>query len=332
VGIARVFAGLLAIAGCGRLGFAPESSSTPDAVTASTDEQSPLDDAQTGDATDSAVTSGWAQSSPVFPSGSNLYAVWAFAANNIWVAGDNGETLQFDGTNWVDHSEPVQDVNNLWGLAANDLWEVGALCEVRRWNGSTWVPTTLANCGNASLFAVQGAAANDVWLAGVAGAVFHYVGGSFTLVSQANNIDLWSIWAAATNDVYIVGTRGTVLHWTGTAFEDESLAVNVTLASVWGANANDVWAVGSGGAIFRKQNGGLWVAQQSPTTRFLYAVWGTSATDVWIVGDLGAALHFDGTTWQQVTMPTTLPLRAIATVPGDGIRAVGHVGTVLEHP
>jgi hypothetical protein len=63
----------------------------------------------------------------------------------------------------------------------------------------------------------------------------------------------------------------------------------------------------------------------------LYSVWGTSATDVWAIGDLGTAIHFDGTSWKTVTMPTSQPLRAMTGVPGDGIRAVGHVGTVLTY-
>jgi hypothetical protein len=333
VGMARATACLVMLAGCGRFGFAPESSSTLDGGVNSDEQSPPIDDAWTGDGSgdSSMMPMAWAPTSPTFPAGSNLYAVWAFAPDNIWVGGDNGELDQFDGTTWVSYPDPLQDIYGMWAASTTDIWEVGALCEVRRWNGSTWGVVTVPNCGMSSMLTISGAAANDVWFGGVSGALFHYTGGTPTLVSQANNVDLWGIHAFATNNVYVVGTRGTILRWNGSSFGSESLAITIQLASVWGSSPNDVWAVGGGGVIYRKLNNGPWTAVTSPTTQFLYSVWGTSATDVWAIGDVGTAIHFDGTSWKTVAMPTSLPLRAMTGVPGDGIRAVGHIGTVLTY-
>jgi hypothetical protein len=71
----------------------------------------------------------------------------------------------------------------------------------------------------------------------------------------------------------------------------------------------------------------------SPTSTFLYWVWGTSASSVWAIGEAGVMIYYDGTQWGDVTDPaTTVALRAIATVPGGGLRMVGHSGTVLTNP
>jgi hypothetical protein len=273
---------------------------------------------------------GWTIVEPS-ATGANLYTVRAFAANNIWVAGDNGVTVQFDGTQWIDRVGPTTDVYKLWGTAS-DLWEVGALCEVQRWNGSAWSVVTVPNCGSASINAIAGAAANDFWLVGVSGTIIRNLNGTYTHYSESTNVDLFGVFALTTTDVYIVGTRGLIVHrLNGTAL-DESVPLNVTLTSVWGANANDLWVVGNAGTMYRKQNGGLWVKQTIPVTTNLYALWGTSATDIWAVGDGGVAIHYDGASWQIVAMPTTVALRSMTGVPGGGIRIVGDAGMMLDHP
>jgi hypothetical protein len=258
-------------------------------------------------------------------------AVWAFGANNIWIAGANAEIYQWNGTTWLDRSGGAQDVWTVWGATANDVWEAGPFCEVRRWNGTTWSSVTVPICGGAAITAIGGTAANDVWLVGYGGQAFRY-NGTFTPLPQANNVDLNGLWAASASEAYFVGTRGAILHWNGSSVADEQIGMMVTLTAVWGSSPSDVWTVGAGGRIYRKVNNGVWTQVTSPTTQQLYAVWGRAANDVWAVGDAGAAIHYDGVSWQKVTMPTTASLRAIAGVPGGGIRIVGLGGTILQHP
>jgi trimeric autotransporter adhesin len=322
VEVLRSWGLLLALCGCGRLGFDDVVGGGPGTDPDAGSDTQPMSDM-------AEVADGWTE--VTFVSASNLYAVTAFAANNIWVAGDNGITMQYDDSQWIDRGGPTQDVYALWGTA-NDLWEVGAFCEMQRWNGSMWNAVTVPNCGGASLNGIAGAAANDFWIVGVAGTIFNYVNGTFTGHSEQANVDLFGVWAVSTTDVYVVGTRGLIMHYSSGTPLDEQVPLNVTLRSVWGANANDVWVVGDSGTIYRKQNGGLWVKQASPVSSILYRLWGTAANDVWAVGDLGVVIHFDGTSWQTVTMPTTDTLRAMTGVPSGGMRIVGHNGVVLAHP
>jgi hypothetical protein len=318
-----LIAGLLAaLCSCGRFGF---DDLTVDGGRENGDDADR--DSQIGDSPP--MAEGWTELAS--PTGSNLYAVRAFAANNIWVAGDNGETLQFDGTQWITRSGPTTDVYMLWGTAT-DLWEVGAFCEAQRWNGSMWTVATVPNCGSASLNAIAGAAANDFWFAGVSGTIIHYLNGTFSLNSEAANIDLVNIWPVSTSDVYIVGTRGLIWHWSNGTILDERVPLSITIRSMWGANGNDLWTVGDGGTMYRKQNGGLWVKQPSVVTTTLNWLWGTSATDIWAIGVGGVAIHYDGASWTNVTMPTAITLRAMAAVPGGGLRIVGDNGVVLAHP
>ncbi len=313
---------------CGRIGFDPNGANNGDDV-ASIDASG--DGAMSNGAEMPGDPAAWTKFLPGAPTSADLYSVWAFSASDVWIAGAGGVTYQYNGASWVTRSGPVQDVYMLWGMAPNDLWAIGRLCDVQRWNGAAWSPVTVPGCSSTSYYAVGGISANDFWIVGVGGDIRHVVGGSFTLLPQSNNVDLWAVWAVSATDAYFVGTRGTILHWNGATMLDESIGANVILSSIWGT-PGDLWAVGAGGLIYRKQGNAAWAQVPSPTQTFLYWVFGTSATSVWAIGDAGVTLHYDGTSWKQVMVPATTSLRAMAAVPGGGLRMVGHGGTLLSLP
>ncbi len=73
-----------------------------------------------------------------------------------------------------------------------------------------------------------------------------------------------------------------------------------TLRGIWGTSANDVWAVGYHGKIVH-YNGTSWSNVSSGTTEPLVGVWGASASNVWAVGGYnGTILHYNGTSWSSV--------------------------------
>lgn len=323
---------LLALSACGRIGFDPFGGSGGDDVQSDAGTSGDGSDGPTDDATDGAIAGAWTQFLPAPTTTSSLWAVRAYAASDVWVGGTTGTILHYDGAGWTSRPGPTTDeIYMFGGLSPSDVWAVGRLCVVLRWNGTAWAPLTAPNCTNSSMFAIDGVAANDQWIAGTAGALIHWTGAAFTDHGQAANTDFWSIRATSANDVYFVGTRGTILHWTGASFTDESLPQNVILSSIWGTGG-EYWIVGAGGVIFHKVGAGGWTQETSPTTTFLYYVHGTSATDVWAVGSAGVVLHYDGTQWSVVSVPTSVTLRAIGSVPGDGLRMVGDSGTMLTHP
>ncbi|MBA3538767.1 MAG: hypothetical protein H0T79_04000 [Deltaproteobacteria bacterium] len=325
----RTAAWLIALSACGRLGFEPGTGAPGDGQP---DDGQLLTDAvtQSGDAPDATtLASEWTMVPPGPATVSNLWAARAFSATDLWVGGTGGTIVHHDGTSWAPSTSAADDLYMLWGTAT-DLWAVGRACAAQRWNGTAWNPIAVLGCTNGALFAVAGTAATDVWVVGTGGAVKHWTG-SWTDLSQSGAVDFWSVWPAAANDVYLVGTKGTILHYTGT-FADQSPAQNVTLASIWGTGAGEYWVVGAAGTILHKVGAGAWTLVASPTTQFLYAVFGTSATDVWAVGTAGTLIHYDGVQWSSESVPITVTLRAIAGVPGGGLRIAGDGGIVLAHP
>src|SRR5688572_7478809 len=55
---------------------------------------------------------------------------------------------------------------------------------------------------------------------------------------------LRAVWGAAANDVWAVGDAGAIIHYDGSAWRAASSPVTANLNGVWGSAAHVVWAVG----------------------------------------------------------------------------------------
>lgn len=151
--------------------------------------------------------------------------------NDVWMVGEHGRITHFDGTNFQDHTRPVDAT--LWGViafAANDVWAVGGMP------------------GRGS------AMPNDL--------VFHFDGTSWareTLPGEARNTALLKTWGTSSNDLYVVGERATIWHRTAAGWTLESALDNPPLAtgtlfSVHGCSGDDVYAAG-GESLLHRTNG-----------------------------------------------------------------------------
>ncbi len=200
--------------------------------------------------------------------------------------------------------------------------------------------------GTGNLNAVTMLSACDVWVAGGGSGTLieHWTGGSsWTVVPSPDpgggfNF-LTSIRGVSPTDIWAVGSysnpdgstiKGLILHWNGTRWL-QSPSPNpgnfTQLTGVRAVSANDAWAVGNYSSATGKQalilhwDGTSWTQSPSPSPgggSDLTGVTATSATDAWAVGDystdsqsstlLTLILHWDGTSWKQVSSPSPGPL------------------------
>ena len=66
------------------------------------------------------------------------------------------------------------------------------------------------------------------------------------------------------------------------------------------------------------------------TSQFLDA-FALSVTDVWVVGDYGTITHWDGSSWQDVSSPTSDTLNAVSMHSSTNGWAVGSNGTIIRY-
>jgi hypothetical protein len=210
-------------------------------------------------------------------------------------------------TGWTVETVPQTGNNTvLLGASARtstDAWAVGEQFAAAgqappppvsyRWNGSAWslVPTPTLGVSSA-LRGVSASTANDAWAVG------------FSLLGRRD--------------------YGTLIeHWNGTAWSvNSSLVVTGQFAELTGVadlSPSDAWAVGVGGSggLLEQWNGSVWSSVTLPDPNFTpgtgQSISASSASDIWVVGSTvntttgattGEALHYNGTAWSVVPMPT----------------------------
>jgi hypothetical protein len=211
----------------------------------------------------------------------------------------------------ISFNPPKRSGYEVAGFAARsavDVWAVGlrpgGRCQfqtlTQHWDGSTWkvIPSPSNTTVNSVLDGVTVAGTKQAWAVGTVGCpadqsrtlTEHWNGSGWSIVSSPNGgvkgnhfSTLQAVTAVSSRDVWAVGSQaGTrnqvpvtvplIEHWNGTSWSIVPVpraAVGV-LESASATSASDVWAVGAG--------------QQS--------------------GESTVALHFDGSSWKLVTVPT----------------------------
>ncbi|HET7542271.1 MAG TPA: vanadium-dependent haloperoxidase [Polyangiaceae bacterium] len=172
----------------------------------------------------------------------------------------------------------------------------------RAWS---WV----AKSDAAALLSVHGTSESDVWIAGAddgqGPVVLHFDGQEWQRRDTGAKGDLWWVNATPQGPVYFAGASGLLLRYQGGAFErlkTPALGKDV-LYGVWAAGAEDLYAVGTSAG----KNGFIW--------------------------------HYDGSQFESVALPDTLPLDENHDQPGlfkvwgnskDSVWVAGASGTLLH--
>ena len=170
-------------------------------------------------------------------------------------------------------------LRGVWGAAANDVFVVGDSGAVLHWNGAAW--SRMSTGTRAELRRVWGSSGSDVYVSGEGGTLLHYDGSAWSRVTVPATEGLERIWGSSAADVYVGGARGTLLHWNGSSWSRVALPVDptYTVHAVWGTAADNVYVAGSGGFVLRWDGAG-WVREESGRPEQILGLWGASGSDV----------------------------------------------------
>jgi len=264
----------------------------------------------------------------------DLNAAWS-GGQQAAIGGDAGIVYLFDGTRWRTTRLPGDlpaDITSLWGVAGGPLFATANDFSLYRYESGAWQKVDLGlPSSNVLLNGVWGSAPDDIYAVG--GHIFpqkqtvlHYDGLRWTTVFTTTGPLLEDVWGSGPNNVYAVGDEGTLLHYDGRAWQHVSLGTDTHFYAVWGSGPRDVFVVG--GKIYHF-DGTRW-QQMDPgdLLGWLFDVWGYGPNDVYVVGQNSTLLHYDGSTWRAVDMPTNHVLYAVADIKGTLVVA-GEGGTVL---
>ena len=265
-------------------------------------------------------------------SGTNLQAVSAVSAKDLWVVGgyldpasgaDRTLIWHGDGKRWTRVSSPspggsnqndLSDLDGVHGVSARDAWAVGEYSTkakssgrdtvVLHWNGTRWTRVASPNALGASTKRVTN-------LASVAAVSAHFAMAVGTFSPDPSTSALESL-----------AMRWTGTRWVQVASPDPGGTADpsdfTNLSAVAALSPRDAWAVGEAtdsstravDSVVLHWNGRKWSRFSSPnpstTATYLFAVAAVSARAAWAVGsyydsatksDYTLILRWDGTSW-----------------------------------
>jgi hypothetical protein len=231
----------------------------------------------------------------------DLTAVWANAADDIWVAGfdgteddPNGVYAHFDGVEFDAIFKPLsKGPHQLWGTGRNDMWAACGGGEIRHFTGTNW--NLAGSMTTESLSTITGIG-GQLWAAGASGTVLQYTasgGWSQMTVPPGTIGGLGSLLAFSPTHV-ITASGNEWLEYDGVSWtsRDFPVSLDLELLGLWGPTPQKLWGVGGSGKGWVFENGvGTRIA--TGTSELLVGIHGADAANIWAVGFNGTVLrHF----------------------------------------
>lgn len=262
----------------------------------------------------------------------DLYAVFGFAANDVFAAGDGGVILHYDGSQWTVMASGVSTgLRAVWGSGPANVFAAGTNA-VLRYDGNAWASIPLPPLPSTTFFAIWGTGASEVYFGGSNATSLRYDGVSLQPAAAETTRNLRSMWGTRT-ELFAGGSNATFRLVNG---EWKKLSFVPDLRGVHAFGPSNAVAVGDEGTIIRF-NGSAWTPENSGTNARLYGIAAAGPAEIWAAGTrppnaYAFMLRFDGTSWSEVTLPTTAFASLFAvSVTGPGqVFAVGSGGNALR--
>jgi hypothetical protein len=137
--------------------------------------------------------------------------------SDVWLVGEKGRITHWDGAAFTEiPSGTDATLFGVWAAAPDDAWAVGGLPDqpngtndvVLHWDGTSWKPEVLPEQKKVALFKVWGSSANDLYVVGEAGIVWHRTNGAWKREAEGIATGrLTTVAGCSSTEIYAVGGR-----------------------------------------------------------------------------------------------------------------------------
>jgi len=254
----------------------------------------------------------------------NISGSFALGMDNLWLVGDAGLILHYDGTVWATMDAGItEDLKAIYFIDDMNGFAVGDGGVVLSYNGTDWTSVDVGTTNN--LLSVSFSDADNGWIVGSSSTLIRYESGSWTVEPPSDIDNITDVFSLAPASVWICGDSKMVSHWDGSAWTTEVVG-NKDHNSIWFTDENNGWVVSKGGKI-NYFNGNEWVDQTpSSFNKDLYSICFSGSTG-YIVGKDGTMLNYIGG-WHLVSSESTELLKTIYVNNGGGVLA-GEGGSIV---
>ncbi len=260
--------------------------------------------------------SAWWESLYPLPPGISINGISGTDSGDVWMVGQGGTIVHFNGSKWQRVSCPVSvTLRDILCVAKDDIWAVGDETTILHWNGSEWKKSEVeCKCDLKSVWADGQDYLFAVGVDDDSGVVLRWNGRKWECNHSGLSI-LYGIGGRAPDNIFAVGADGAVRHYDAAA--DQWIwckpITSLPLYSVAATGANEVMAVGGAllDAVIIHWDGTAWSKMDTESAPGLHAIWTAAQDDVFAVGSEGAILHWDGNGWSRMETNETRTFNAV---------------------
>jgi hypothetical protein len=253
-----------------------------------------------------------------------LNDVWGNTPNNVYVVGQAGTVLHYDGSSWeLMATGQMGDLIRVWGYQARlsvadtegNIYSLDATGwqRVGGFDIMLFETTDAWQIPNGNLICSAG---NTVWVM--------RDGAWDPLATPPGGLVTTGVWGSANDNIIAVALGGNIVRYNGSDWEAMETGTREHLTSVWGGDKSMAYAVGEFGTVLTYDGiGTVWTKININMFHDLHSVWGTSVTNVLAVGDLGTVLRFNGFEWESIGIDSVEPFFGVWQDDTENIYAVG---------
>jgi hypothetical protein len=274
-----------------------------------------------------------------------LRSVFVEAEDRVWLAGDKGTVLFFDGENVTDTSTDAGvkvfvEIPDMYGVASSSGETAIAGDEGLAMTLRDGVWTFDDSSTRQRMLTMVRPAPSQLYAAGENGRVIRRRVGETSWervdVNAPTNAKITGSWANSERTIAFTTDAGVVLELVEDAWIAQTVATStsslVPLFGVWSSTRGaDLVAVGLAGLAYRRPEGQVaWETEDTGSNADLYGIFGASSDEVYAVGSNGTVLLYDGAGWGPVPSASSRNLYAIhGLADGSVIVAAGDEGSAV---
>lgn len=269
------------------------------------------------------------------PTTADLISVFAVAADDVWIAAQDGSLFRYDGSRWSAVAQLGSGAaRSLWFASRDDGWAIGSFV-VLRWDGRRWNAVNFLLPSAPPLGVVWGATARDVWLGGGTASqhlLVRFDGERFVLGASGEPIgnQVVGLTGTAPDDVWAVFLNGRLAHFDGARWGAVERSSRSPIGSCVGVGHGAVSCSGYGGYVHHITEARTESERVGGAASELRPLWHAGGGELWAFGRQRTAAHRAGGRWSDETIPTDATINAVhGRCPTDAW-AVGEGGTVLR--
>ncbi|NQU16445.1 MAG: hypothetical protein HQ564_00140 [Candidatus Saganbacteria bacterium] len=272
----------------------------------------------------------------LLPGGSALYEVWGSASDDIYVVGDKGRIIHYNGTSWEQIFDiPAREYQAVWGTSASNVLIAGENGILLRKNGSSWTEELGEYRG--FFDGIYGTSSTNMYFGGYvlksgsAANAMHYDGSTLTPVETGSVYDIRGFWGDGSNRFFAITEKifnSQILQFNGSSWSTD-YQVSMSLTDIWGSSLTDIYAVGYDKSYDSKifhYDGLSWSTLESLSNEIVFDISGGASNEVYfrsvqdVLGSETPILYlYNGVTLKSVSLPSGDSIQSIHYLSGTGL-------------